>query len=231
MVKTKFIQWDPVHKRSLVQDPIKTVSVNAFIQARVDSTRLPGKIYKDINGAPMLWHTVNRVKQSKLIDEVVIISPKVLPELPDNVKGFAFDGPEDDVLARYAAAAKEYPCDYIVRITSDCPLLDPYLIDYVISEGIGNDYCSNVLPCTFPDGMDTEIISRACLNSINEFAVAGFDREHVTTYIRNDPFIQSGLKIVSIQSVQDYSYLKLSVDTDDDLNFVRKVEKELCQIN
>lgn len=230
MVKTKLIDWDPLYKESFVKDFKKSVSVKAFIQARVGSTRLPNKIYEDINGAPMLWHTVSRAKQCQLIDDVIVISPQILPELPDNIKGFAWNGPENDVLGRYAAALKEHHCDYVVRLTSDCPLLDPFLIDYVISQGIGHDYCSNVMVSTFPDGMDAEIMSNDVLNGLDQYVKSEKDREHVTTHIRNDPFVQSGLDIVSIQSVKDYSYIKLSVDTEDDLEYVKKVDKELCRI-
>lgn len=230
MVKTKLIEWDPVIRHSLLKDCKKTVSVNAFIQARVDSTRLPNKIYQDINGASMLWHTVSRAKQCKLIDEVFVISPKELPEIPENVKGFVYDGAENDVLGRYDAALKKFPCDYVVRLTSDCPLLDPYLIDFIIYNGIGYDYCSNVIPSTFPDGMDAEIMSYATLKTLNLKASKPFDREHVTTYIRNSPHIQSQLKIVSVQCESDLSYIKLSVDTEADLNYVRRVDRELCAI-
>lgn len=225
MVKTKLITWN---RKPLIKNFKKTKKVFAFIQARQGSTRLPNKIYEDINGAPMLWHTVSRAKECKLLDDVIVVSPQALPELPENVKGFVFDGDEQDVLGRYVAALKAYPCDYVVRLTSDCPLLDPHLIDYVISQSLEADYGTNVLPCTFPDGLDTEVISADTLKVLDKFAIKLFDREHVTTYIRNDPYVQSGLKIVSIQNMDDLSYVKISVDTQEDLDYVRKIEKELC---
>lgn len=230
MVKTKLLDWDPVYRKPFVKDFKKSVSVKAFIQAREDSTRLPGKIYKDINGAPMLWHVIDKAKQCRLLDDVIIISPKILPELPEDIKDFVWVGPQEDVLSRYWHALQKFPCDYVVRLTSDCPLLDPNLIDCVISESIGHDYGTNVLPCTFPNGLDVEVISTRTLNNLNTLAKSNSDREHVTTYIRDSPAVQAEIDVISIQSMKDYSYIKVSVDTEEDLEYVRKVEKELCQI-
>lgn len=228
MVKTRLINWN---RKPLIKDFKKTKTVKAFIQARQGSKRLPNKIYEDINGAPMLWHVISRAKECKLIDDVIIVAPKILPEIPDGIKGFAWiTGSEDDVLGRYAQALEKHPCDYVVRLTADCPLLDSHLIDYVISQALlfDADYASNVLPATFPDGLDTEVISANTLMAVNCLAMSAFDREHVTTYIRNDPKSQVDMNIVSIQNMEDLSYIKISVDTQEDLDNVRRIEKE-CQ--
>lgn len=206
----------------------KRAKVIAFVQARQGSTRLPNKIYRQINGAPMLYHTVNMAKQASLIDDVIVVSPQRLPDVPEGISEFVYTGDESDVLSRYYHASKAYPSDYIVRLTSDCPLLDPDLINFVIAASISADYGSNVLMPTFPDGMDTEVMSFDTLQYLYEHAT-GKDREHVTTLIRNYPEEQVKLNLVSVQAFKDQSYLKLSVDTEEDFKKVCAMERELCQ--
>jgi len=140
------------------------MKIVAIIQARMSSTRLPGKVLMEICGKPLLWHVVNRVSHSKYISQIVIATstnPK-----DDEIEKFAkkyklkvFRGSENDCLDRYYKAAKKYKADVIVRITADCPLICPEIIDRVIAEFKKNnsDYVSNSIIHTFPDGVYVEV--------------------------------------------------------------------------
>lgn len=203
----------------------------AFLQARRTSTRLPDKIYKELNGAPILFHAVARAKEATLIDDVVIVSPHELPEVPEGVGYFVWDGDEMDVLGRFAAAARSYNPDYIVRLTSDCPLLDPHLIDAVVHHAISTDYCSNVIRPTFPDGVDVEVISRAMLSRLDQMLGAKRHREHVTIALREMAAENPDLPLAmcSIESFDDYSKMKWSVDDEKDFRRVCAIERSLFQ--
>lgn len=171
----------------------------------------------------MLYHVLDRAKESKLTTQVVVASPQRLPEMLPDILEFVYNGIENDVLSRYFHAAKEFKADYIVRLTSDCPFLDPFLIDYVIYHSIGSDYGSNVMLLTFPDGNDVEVMSMDALEHLNGTVRSPFDREHVTTFIRNNAFAQIDMNIISIQSMKDFSYLKTSVDTEEDLEHANRM--------
>ena len=218
--------------------------ITAIIQARMNSTRLPGKVLMDICGKPMLQRVIDRVKESKLIDEIIIAtgnnpsdrpiinfisgsgdkttfrgrhtSGKSFTYLKDGIKGFC--GSETDVLDRYFEAAIAHSCMNIVRITSDCPLIDPQVIDTTIKYHLdgGYDYTSNI--GSYPDGLDTEVLSYKTLDRAWKEATDPYDREHVTSYIRSHPEL---FKIGRLESGEDFSHLKLSVDTVEDLEFVK----------
>ena len=200
------------------------MAVLGFIQARETSKRLPGKIYADIGGVPLLYHVVDRAKQSALMDDVILLSPRPLPDVPEGVRNFwmpaNFD--ENDVLARFAACLANNPCDYVVRLTADCPFLDTGLIDQVIANGIGADYCSNVLTPSFPDGVDCEMMSADLLEWMNERDMSAYDREHVTSFIRKHHGEFPEMQIVSVENSVDYSSIKTSIDTAEDLEIARR---------
>ena len=209
---------------------MKTV---AIIQARIGSTRLPRKVLMEINGKPMLWHIINRVKQSKLINDIVVATTtndedKAIINLvrQSGVKGFR--GSENDVLDRYYQTvaimrlSHSRHIDAIVRITSDCPLIDPKVIDKTIGLfQTGNyDYVSNT--GTYPDGLDTEVFSFDALRKAWVEAIDPYDREHVTPYIINHP------GLFRIGKLGKYiNRFKWSVDTEQDLEFVRWIYQEL----
>lgn len=203
----------------------------AFLQARRTSKRFPDKIYQELNGAPVLFHAIARAKEATLVDQVVVIAPHELPDIPEGVGYFVWDeGDEGDVLGRFAAAAQEYRPDYIVRLTADCPLLDPHLIDAVVHHAVGQDYVSNVLnTLTFPDGVDVEVFPRAMIHLLDQSVNGAFDREHVTTVLRNNPTVQESFEMTSIQSFEDYSGIKISIDTEADLRRLRAMEKRLFE--
>jgi len=205
--------------------------VVAIIQARVGSTRLPKKVLKKIVGRPMLWHVIDREKESKLVNEIVLATTsrdedKPLLELArkSGVKSFA--GSEEDVLDRYFQAATKFGADVIVRVTADCPLIDPRIVDKVIKHfsGSGFDYVSNTLKPTYPDGLDVEVFSYDALKKAWENAKRSSEREHVTAYIRNHP---ETFKIGNVEHEKDLSEMRWTVDTDKDLKFVREIYKRL----
>lgn len=210
------------------------MKVTAIIQARLGSSRLPGKVLKSIAGEPMLGRVVQRASAATCIDEIIVAT--TLSNTDDPIeqlcrkKGWlSFRGNEQDVLDRYFQTAKNYSSKVIVRITSDCPLLDPGIVDMVVTRFLDLypdvDYVSNTYPkYTFPRGLDVEIMSKEALVRAWEDDIDPRTREHVTPYIYQNPEF---FRVNGIQNPRDYSWLRLTVDTLEDLTFVRKIFEEL----
>ena len=205
--------------------PLYQPKVLAIIQARTSSTRFPNKIYAQLNGAPLLYHTINRVGLVSYISTAVVASTETL-DLPDGTPLYEYRGPVEDVLSRYYHCALQYKPDYIVRLTSDCPVLDPLLMDYIVLQAIINkaDYCSNVLELSFPDGQDCEVMSMKLLKHLQEVVRHPKDREHVTLAFRNSIKMQSDFNTVSICNDKDLSDIKMSVDYPEDLSNLEQME-------
>ena len=202
-----------------------------IVQARMGSTRLPGKVLVNIAGHPMLWHVVNRVHRAKLVDDVLVATSESTSD--DPVVAFCeqagipcFRGSEDDVLDRYYQAAKWIGAKVVVRITADCPLLDPDVVDDVVRCYVdgGYDYVSNTSPPTFPDGLDTEVFSFETLERAWREAKWQSEREHATPYIRKHPEL---FRIGNVTYVEDLSSMRWTVDEPQDLEFVRAVYDHL----
>lgn len=213
------------------------MNIVAIVQARMGSTRLPGKVLSDIEGQSMLSHVVNRARQANKLDKIVIATT----EKPDDdlvmiecerIGIPSFRGAEDDVLDRYYRAARSFRAEYIVRITSDCPLIDPEIIDVVIEEFLaheGLDYASNSLPPrTFPRGLDVEVMTIDALERAWQEDKNPAWREHVTPYIYRHP---EKFNLKTVTSEVDYSYMRWTVDTEEDLTFVRKIYKHFGNDN
>jgi spore coat polysaccharide biosynthesis protein SpsF len=208
----------------------------AIIQARRGSSRLPDKIMKNILAKPMLYRVLERVQHSKLVSRIYLATTDC-PEdakLADIASSFGikiFFGNENDVLDRYYQAAKKFKVKNIVRITADCPLIDPKVIDYVANTFLEGkyEYASNVHPPTFPDGLDTEIFTFEALEKAWMDARLKSEREHVTPYIWKNP------DLFRIQNVLnkdgDTSHLRWTVDVREDLVFVRKVYRHIYSSN
>lgn len=203
----------------------------AIIQARMGSTRLPGKVLKDICGKPMLWYVIERVKRAKLINEIVVatttnVEDDEIIKIAEQCGVKTFRGSKDDVLDRYYQAAKEFEADIIVRITADCPLIDSEIIDKTVEFFLKGDfdYVSNTVKPTFPDGLDVEVFSFGALKEAWENATKLSEREHVTPYIRRNP---EKFKIGSFEAEHDLSHLRWTVDREEDLRFVREVYKRI----
>ena len=203
--------------------------VVGIIQARLGSERLPGKVLRDIAGEPMLVRVVNRTQRAAIIDEVVIATTEAVPdkaiaELCELKDWDCFCGNEYDVLDRYYKAARQYHADAVVRITSDCPLIDPEIIDLTVSQFLENgppSYASNTLPSrTFPRGLDVEVMTFEALERAWREDTNSIWREHVTPYIYSNPEL---FEMLGIKNDKDYSHLRWTVDTPEDLAFVRLV--------
>ncbi|HMF14579.1 MAG TPA: NTP transferase domain-containing protein [Gemmataceae bacterium] len=205
----------------------------AIVQARMGSTRLPGKALADLAGKPVLWHVVQRVHRARRVDEVVVAtstSPSDDP-LVDfcSASGIpVFRGSESDVLDRVYQATREYGADVVVRVTGDCPLLDPSVIERVLGAYAGGDYdyVSNVIHYTYPDGLDVEVLSMAALARAWREALKPSEREHVTTYVRfSDRF-----RTFNEAHDPDLSPLgyRWSIDEPGDLELVRRIYAELA---
>lgn len=202
----------------------------AIIQARMGSTRLPGKIMLNILGKPILWHVVNRVSKANLVDGLIVattvnLEDNIIVEFCQNNDFLVFRGSEDDVLDRYYQCAKKYNIKDIVRITADCPLLDPYVIDRVINEYLlGNydyasnyDYVSNTY--TFLDGFDVEVFSFNALKNAWGNAKLPSEREHVTPYIKKN----ENFKKKTVYPNKKYPSYRCSLDHPEDYEFIKRI--------
>ncbi|MCK9631770.1 MAG: glycosyltransferase family protein [Methanoregula sp.] len=202
----------------------------AIVQARMGSTRLPGKVLLDLAGKPMLVRDIERIRRSKKIDDIVIATTtktadeKIISLCRDNEWNF-FRGSENDVLDRYYQAAREYHAKTIVRITSDCPLIEPKIIDKIIEKFLTSepdiDYVSNTFPLrTYPRGLDTEVMSFSALERCWKEELNPAYREHVTPYIYRNP---DKFRISEVNNEQDLSSMRWTVDTPEDFEFVNQV--------
>jgi spore coat polysaccharide biosynthesis protein SpsF len=208
------------------------VTTIAVIQARTGSTRFPGKVLADLRGRPMLAHVVQRVRSCATVDEVVVATTThpaddPIVRLATGLGVPATRGPADDVLARFVTAAREYSADVVVRITADCPLVDPALVDAVVRlrAETGADYGSNVTPRTYPDGYDVEAMTRACLEGVDREAVTAAEREHVTLRVREH---LEEYRIATLHAPRDLSALRVTVDYPEDLVRVSQLLEALA---
>jgi spore coat polysaccharide biosynthesis protein SpsF len=206
----------------------------AIIQARMGSTRLPGKVLKNLCGRPVLEHVINRVRQMKQIHDIVIATTcrtqdDIIAELSGRLSVIHFRGSEDDVLSRYYFAAKEIKADHIVRITSDCPLFDPIVGDAVVRfyQEYGYDIVSNAGALdskrTFPPGLDTEVFSFPVLENAFRNAKEKYQREHVTPYIYEHP----DHRVFHFNAADDYSHFRWTLDTEEDFQLIQAIYQEL----
>ena len=207
-------------------------NIVCIVQARMGSKRLPGKVLADISGTPMLGHVIRQVQYASTIEGVVVATSD--NTLDDPIANYCatigvecFRGNELDVLDRYYQAAKLYNADPIVRITGDCPLIDPSVIDTVVKIFLESecDYATNTLRYTYPDGLDTEVFSFEALACAWKEAIKQSEREHVTPYMRtSDRF-----SVCNVENRVDLSSrnLRWTVDEESDLDFVKSVYDNL----
>jgi spore coat polysaccharide biosynthesis protein SpsF len=206
--------------------------VVAIIQARLLSTRLPEKVMADISGMTLLEHVIQRAKAIPTVGEVVVAtsdSPRdaAVSDLAQKAGAQTFAGSEDDVLDRFYRAATAYGATTIVRLTADCPLLDPQLSGAVLDRFRAEtlDYVSNIHPPTFPDGLDTEVISFEALKRTWRDASNSTEREHVTSHIWENP---DKFRIGAIVHSTDLSAMRWTVDEPEDLAFIRAISEHLA---
>jgi glutamate-1-semialdehyde 2,1-aminomutase len=202
------------------------MKVMALIQARMGSTRLPGKVMKPMAGIPMIELLLTRLATSKEISKIIVVTSlgELNTPLVQHVKALGYaceQGSENDVLDRYFQSAKENHADVVVRITGDCPLVDPALVDMAVSRYLAEDldYLCNNYPPTYPDGLDIEIFSFKALKKAWEEATDPFEREHVTPYLRKP----GKFKTATIMNDKDLSALRWTVDEWVDFQVVERV--------
>lgn len=215
------------------------MKILCIVQARMGSERLPGKVMKEIDGQPMISYTLNALKKSKYIDEVILATSTL--EINDPLEKYAesigfevFRGSEDNVLERYKQVADKYSGDVIIRVTGDCPLINPIIVDNVITKYLmyDYDYVRLDVPDTFQRGFDTEIFSKEALDKVYNIACSEDNikkeelqpyREHVTFYIYNH---QDEFKVGYVKGEGKYfdnREINYSVDKEEDFERVNKI--------
>ena len=210
---------------------MRSPRVVAIIQARLGSTRLPGKVLAPLAGASMLARVCRRVARAMLVDEVLVATTR--HERDDAIVdecarlGFGvFRGSEHDVLDRYYHAAQAARADLIVRVTSDCPLIDPGVIDRVVRAMLSRrgDYAANVLMRTFPRGLDTEVVTARALERAWRDARESYERVHVMPYFYRHP---EWFRLVSVTGPHELGHWRWTVDSPEDLAFVREIYQRM----
>ena len=208
------------------------LNVVVVTQARLGSTRLPNKVLKLIKGKSLLEIQIDRIKKAKQINSIYIATTvnkrdKKIEELADKMNIYSFRGSEEDVLDRFYQTLKNIKPDFIVRLTSDNPLIDPKLLDEVIIEAKKKklDYYSNTLDAKYPDGQDIEVFTFCALENAWENSKLNSDREHVTTYIINNSSYFGGNIFTSNNHdiKENYSSVRLTVDEPEDLEVVSQL--------
>ncbi len=203
----------------------------AIIQARCGSSRFPNKVFADICGQPLIYHVVDRLQFSKRIDQVVLATTE--NPLDDRLAAWGeergvtvYRGSEEDVLQRYAGAARAVSADVIVRVTADDPFKDPALIDAALArlEAEGFDVVCNNIPPTYPEGLDVEVFTISALMRAQSESVSAFEREHVTQYFYRHPAL---FRIGFERNTSDLSRFRWTIDTELDLAMVRRVYEAL----
>ncbi len=199
----------------------------AIIQARMGSTRLPGKVLLDLGGATVLARVVRRLERSQQISQIVVATTTAPADEAivvecERLQVSSFRGSEGDVLDRYYRAARSYSADTVVRITGDCPLIDPMLVDETIRifKDERADYASDVLPRAYPRGLDNEVFRTAALERAWHEAREPYQREHVTPYLYEHPEI---FRLASAKGDVDYSHYRWTLDTPEDLILLRAI--------
>jgi len=206
--------------------------ITAIIQAHMSSTRLPGKVMLDLCGEPALYRMLERVRQSKLLDDLVVATSTLACDdvIVDKCAQWGvhtFRGSDDDVLSRYWGAAQAYPSDVYVRMTSDCPLMDPESLDGFIQYYLDNNYryvSDDIDKKTYPQGIGAEVFSAELLKEAAEKATEHYEHEHVTPYMYwKQPSV--GKKPYK----EDASRFRITLDTKEDYAVISAVYNALYQ--
>jgi spore coat polysaccharide biosynthesis protein SpsF len=209
------------------------MKIAAIIQARMGSTRLSGKVMKELKGKTVLAHVIERVKQAKLVDEIIIATTNLDRDDVIEKEAIAcgakvFRGSEDDVLSRYYYAAKENDIDVIIRITSDCPVIDPFVIDDIVGfylkgqNNIVTNASADPTQRTYPRGLDTEVFSFEALENAFMNGSETYQREHVTPFI-----YEHSNKIHYFKNKVDYSKYRWTLDTEEDFMLITEIYNRL----
>ena len=212
---------------------VKTILIT---QARSGSTRLPGKILKKINDESLLEIHLKRLNKCNNVSKIIVATTdkpedKVIYDYAIDLGFNAFRGSESDVLDRFYQAVRNEKPDWIVRVTSDCPLIDPFLVDKLINFAHNNnrDYCSNTLIENYPDGQDIEVFKFSALESAWKNANLSSEREHVTPYIRNNSDFKGAsiFKALNYPCGSNYSQIRMTVDETKDFDLIKVLIDDL----
>ena len=203
-----------------------TASVVAIVQARMSSTRLPGKVLADLGPGTTLEVLVRRLGSASSLHAIVLATSTDPSDDPvaEAAAGLGMElvrGPLEDVLGRYELAASAHGADAVVRITADCPLVDAALVDRMVEmwrKGEADYVCNTIEPRTFPKGLDVEVVSRGALQAAAARATDPYDREHVTPYIRARP---DEFPQLPLYMTPDLGEMRLTLDTEEDLDILR----------
>ena len=197
----------------------------------MSSTRLPGKVFREIKGEPMIMHQIARIRQMRNLGQVVVATS--MESSDDQLAEFltahgvaVFRGPLNDVAARFIGAIDENPADVVVRLTADCPLIDPDVIDAVVDRHVDTeaDYTSNVIIRTFPRGLDCEVFDPTVLRELYADGMTEYEKEHVTVGIYGRP---ERFHLENVAGETDHSALRWTVDTLEDFEFATWVYEQL----
>jgi len=201
--------------------------ITVIIEARTSSSRLPNKVVAEIEGKPMIFYVIDRIKQIKSVEQIILATTqeendKILTEIAKQNSIGSFVGDSIDVLDRGYQCALQNNADPIIRITGDCPLIDPDIVEEMLEFYLKNnyDYVSNRINPKYPDGLDVEIYSFNTLQMAAQNAKWSSERELVTTYITKNP---KNFKIFSYENQEDLSEYRWTVDEQKDLEFIRKI--------
>lgn len=213
--------------KCLLREGDESLRTSIIVQARMTSTRFPGKVLKEVLGKPLLEYQIERLCRVKMADDVIIATTlnqtdQPIVDLCEKLGVKYFRGSEEDVLSRYYYAAQEAGADVVVRVTSDCPLIDPTVIDKVIDYYKHNtyDYVSNVMQRTYPRGMDTEVFSMSALERAFREAKELPEREHVTLYLERHPELFGP---GDIAYKEDQSRHRWTVDQEEDFQLIKLI--------
>jgi spore coat polysaccharide biosynthesis protein SpsF len=208
-----------------------------IVQARMGSSRLPGKVLADLTGAPAISRLIERLKRVKGSPRIVVATSTlaiddVLAELVRRTSGVElWRGSEQDVLKRYADAARHFDIDPVVRITADCPLMEPRMIEAVLDRfaGAGLDYVDNVVPRTFPHGYDVQVVSRRALETADREAIDPYEREHVLPFVTRRPERFADAHVV--HDGVPCPELRITLDYPEDLALIRAIYERLYPVD
>lgn len=211
------------------------MNVVCIMQTRTGSTRLPNKVLKKICGKTVLEHDIDRLKKATTIDKIVVATTtleqdNIVVEIAQKSSVGYFKGSKDDVLSRYYYAAKENNADVVIRVTSDCPLIDPKIIDDMMLKFVelrkkeNIDYLSNKIKMTYPRGLDVEIFTFEALERCFKEGLKPYEREHVTPYIYLNP---NKFNFENYENDKDYSELRWTLDTEEDLKLIETIYNNL----
>lgn len=207
-----------------------TFQPTVVVQARVSSTRLPGKVMMPVLGRPLLWYLLERLRDLKKVGVVVATthhsSDDAIEALATALGVAVHRGPMDDVLTRYHDAARAFDADPVIRVTGDCPLIDPEIVVAVLDLYIETsaDYAANTLQRTFPRGLDVEVVAASALETAWREAKDPYEREHVTPFLYNRP---SRFRLRNLANTSDRSHHRWTVDTGEDFELVRTILENL----